>query len=132
MSILISKHIKTVLQSDEAVSDEVQKRIYPIVIVGGTPRYPFIVYEKEGIEDESTKDGRQEDRVTVSVAVVHKDYEAGIELANRIRYLFEGVTAQYNDFEVTDCTLAGYAEDYIDAVDAFAFTVTFNFNTFDK
>jgi hypothetical protein len=132
MSILINEHIKRVLQDDEAVSAQVDGRVYPIIIKGGTPKYPFIVYDKGSIEEESTKDGRQEDAATVSIAVVHKDYEAGIELANRVRYLFEGVRAEYEGFEVTECTFEGYAEDYLETVDAYCYTVTMIFRTFDK
>jgi hypothetical protein len=131
MSIRVNQHIQTLLQ-DEQVQAQVSGRVFPIIIKGGTPKYPFIVYDKESIEEDTTKDGHSEDSATVSVAIVHKDYEAGIELADRVRYLFEGQTAEYDRFEVTGCTFGGYSEDYIDAVDAFCFTVTLIFRTFDK
>ena len=131
MSLLVGIHIKTALLNDEALKKEVGNRVYPLVIPEGTPEYPFIVYGSAGITPTYTKDGSCEDSVVVSVVVVSKTYSSAIRIANIARYDLEGVTAEYGEFEVTDCMLSGSSEDYLQEIDAFSVTLDFNIRTID-
>lgn len=132
MSILIGLHIKSVLSADRDVRQALGTRVYPSVVPVGTPAYPLVVYTVTGIRPDGTKDGDDDD-VTVSLVLLHEDYVAGLKLANRIRYLFEGVSASYEDdgFIVNDGSLAGYTEDFDTDIVKHVFILQFNFKTID-
>lgn len=131
MSLLIGYHIKEVLTKNDIVVEDVDNRIYPLVIPVGTPEYPFIVFRNDGITTDGTKDGTCEDSVNVSVIIVTKDYMQAIELANTVRYSFEDVQAEYQQFQVNDCVVTGSSEEYLMDIDAVAITLGFNFKTVD-
>lgn len=132
MSILVGKHINAVLSCDAEVRRSLGSRIYPVAIPQSAPAYPFIVYTNTGTRPDYTKDGTLEDVAGVMIVLVHPDYTSGISLANRVRYLFEGVTAQYDDFEVCDCELAGTSEDYDADLEKYVFTLSLTLKTIDK
>lgn len=131
MSLLIGKHIKAVLNANTGVSGAVGKRIYPLVIPEGTPKYPFVVYRNLGIQPDYTKDGNDQDSVQVQVSVIAKEYEKGVEIANDVRYSFEGKEERYPAFTVNECEVVSSSEEYIQDVDAYAINIVFNFKTND-
>lgn len=131
MSLLVGIHIKEALLKDEELIKEVDNRIYPLVVPEGAPEYPFIVYRNSGISPTDTKDGSCEDNVSVSVVVVSKSYSSAIKIAQMTRYDLEGVSAKYDDFQVTDCLLSGSMDEYLQEIDAFGITLNFNIKTID-
>lgn len=131
MSLLVGMHIKEALLKDKALVGEISDRVYPLVIPEGAPEYPFIVYGNAGISPTNTKDGSCEDNVSVSVVIVSKSYSSAIKIAQMVRYDLEGVTAKYDDFQVTDCLLSGSADEYMQEIDAFGITLNFNIKTID-
>lgn len=132
MSLLIGIHVQEVLNATEALTAKTGDRIYPLVIPESAPEYPFIVFQASGISEvEGTKDGNVEDAVTVSIAVVSKAYGEAVRLAHVARYALEGKAAQYEEFEVEDCTLVGSSEEYLDEIAAFAVTLNVEFRTSD-
>lgn len=131
MSLFISKHIISSLQSNKAVTEAVGNRIYPVVIPVGAPEYPFINFTSSLAGPDETKDGSCADNVSTTLVVVSKTYEVAVNMANEVRYSIEGKTARYDQFEVIDSALVSCVEDYLMDIDAFTITLSFNFKTMD-
>ena len=132
MSLLIGQHIKAVLDADPVAKARLKDRVYPVAVPDSTPAYPLIVYANNGTRPDETKDGNCNDTVTVTIVLLSKEYNEGITLMHHVRYLFEGKTAQYAQFEVTDCSLAGSSEDYDPELAKYVFTISLTFNTIDE
>lgn len=132
MSILIGLHIKRTLEQTDAVTRFVGNRIYPLVVPQGVETYPFICYDVSGNSGDETKDGVVDDMATVSIAVIAKTYEDAIMIGNSVRYAFDGKTAEYDEFEVTECMNIMYNDEYIEALDAYAVNLSLDFRTEDK
>ena len=131
MSVLIGLHIKRVLAKVEAVTRMVGNRIYPLVVPQGVEVYPFICYDMNGGMGDSTKDGSVDDVASVNLSVIAKNYEEAIVLGNAVRYAFDGVTAEYEEFSVKECMNMSYNDEYIDGIDAYALNLSMDFRTED-
>ena len=131
MSILIGLHIKRVLEQEEAVTRYVGNRIFPVVAPLGVEAFPFIGYDMSGGIGDSTKDGTTDDVVSVRLSVVAKSYEEAIKIGNAVRYAFEGKTAKYEEFAVTECANVTYNDEYIDDFGAYALDLNIDFRTED-
>ena len=131
MSLLIGIHIQEVLSNSEELKKVIDDRVYPLVVPVGVPKYPFIVFQGNGINGTGTKDGTAEDNVFVAIAIVSKAYGEAIRIANKVRYLFEGQSAKYAEFEVRDCEMNGSDEEYMPDIDAYVLTLQFGFKTLD-
>lgn len=131
MSILIGLHIKRVLEQEEAVTRYVGNRIFPVVAPLGVDDFPFVGYDMSGGTGDSTKDGTTDDVVTVQISVVAKSYEEAILIGNAVRYAFEGKTAVYEEFAVTECANVTYNDEYFDNIEAYALNLNIDFRTED-
>ena len=131
MSLLIGQHIKSVLEADSLVVSELGDRVYPVVVTQSTPKFPLVVYQNNGTDPDYSKDGSLEDTVTVTVILLHFDYNKGIRLMNHIRYLFEDVKAKYSEFEVTSCELTNTSEDFDTDLAKYVFSINLTFKTID-
>lgn len=131
MSILIGLHIKRVLEQEEAVTRYVMNRIFPVVAPLGVDDFPFVGYDMSGGTGDSTKDGTTDDVVTVQISVVAKSYEEAILIGNAVRYAFEGKTAVYEEFAVTECANVTYNDEYFDNIEAYALNLNIDFRTED-
>ena len=131
MSILIGLHIKRVLEQEEAVTRYVGNRIFPVVAPLGVEAFPFIGYDMTGGTGDSTKDGTTDDVASVRLSVVAKSYEEAILIGNAVRYAFEGKTAVYEEFAVTECANVTYNDEYIDDFGAYALDLNIDFRTVD-
>ena len=131
MSILIGLHIKRVLEQEDAVTRYVGNRIFPVVAPLGVEAFPFIGYDMSGGIGDSTKDGTTDDVVSVRLSVVAKSYEEAIKIGNAVRYAFEGKTAVYEEFAVTECANVTYNDEYIDDFGAYALDLNIDFRTED-
>lgn len=131
MSILIGLHIKRVLEQEEAVTRYVGNRIFPVVAPLGVEAFPFIGYDMTGGTGDSTKDGTTDDVASVRLSVVAKSYEEAILIGNAVRYAFEGKTAVYEEFAVTECANVTYNDEYIDDFGAYALDINIDFRTED-
>lgn len=132
MSVLIGLHIRRVLEKNDDVTGFVGSRIYPLVVPQGVETYPFICYDISGSSSDETKDGIVDDTATVSISVITKTYEDAIVIGNAVRYSFDGKTAEYSEFDVTDCMNIFYNDEYIEAIDAYAVNMSIDFRTVDK
>ena len=131
MSILIGLHIKRTLEKEADVVRFVGNRIFPLFVPQGVERFPFIGYDMTGSSGDSTKDGTTDDVVTVQISVVAKSYEEDILIGNAVRYAFEGKTAVYEEFAVTECANVTYNDEYIDDFGAYALDLNIDFRTED-
>lgn len=131
MSILIGLHIKRVLEQEESVTRYVGNRIFPVVAPLGVEAFPFIGYDMTGGTGDSTKDGTTDDVASVRFSVVAKSYEEAILIGNAVRYAFEGKTAVYEEFAVTECANVTYNDEYIDDFGAYALDLNIDFRTED-
>ena len=131
MSILIGLHIKRVLEQEEAVTRYVGNRIFPVVAPLGVEAFPFIGYDMTGGTGDSTKDGTTDDVASGRLSVVAKSYEEAILIGNAVRYAFEGKTAVYEEFAVTECANVTYNDEYIDDFGAYALDLNIDFRTED-
>ena len=131
MSILIGLHIKRVLEQEEAVTRYVGNRIFPVVAPLGVDDFPFVGYDMAGGTGDSTKDGTTDDVASVRLSVVAKSYEEAILIGNAVRYAFEGKTAVYEEFAVTECANVTYNDEYIDDFGAYALDLNIDFRTED-
>ena len=131
MIILIGLHIKRVLEQEEAVKRYVGNRIFPVVAPLGVEAFPFIGYDMSGGIGDSTKDGTTEDVVSVRLSVVANSYEETIKIGNAGRYAFEGKTAVYEEFAVTECANVTYNDEYIGDFGAYALDLNIDFRTED-
>lgn len=132
MSLLIGQHIKTVLGDDPVCVARLADRVYPVAVTESAPAFPLLVYTNTGTQPDETKDGNCNDIVTVMLVLLSQKYNEGVTLMHHIRYLFEGRSAQYTQFEVTDCELAGTSEEYDPDLAKYVFTISLTFNTIDE
>ena len=137
MSLLIGYHIKEVLEGNAKVRAAVGERIYPSANVSHDLVYPFMAYTIGNISEVATKDGHVEDSVDVAVGILAKNYDEAMNIAHAARYALEDARASYqatedhDGFEVRDCELAGFDEDYNDDLPAYMATLHLNFKTLD-
>ena len=131
MSILIGLHIKRTLEKEADVVRYVGDRIFPLAVPQGIEKYPFVAYDMTGSSGDSTKDGLTDDVASVRVSVVAKKYEEAISIGNLVRYAFEGKTANYEEFSVTDCANITYNDEYLEDYDAYCLNLNIDFRTED-
>ena len=106
-AISINKHIYNILSNDELIKGYVNNKIYPLVAEESTT-FPFIIYRKNNIQTEYTKDGRVFDVADISITVVANDYITTVNVSERIRELIE-----WNK-EFTDARMISNTDEYID------------------
>lgn len=131
MSLLIGNHIYRALSTNTSVTAIAGSRIYPLYVPQGTPSYPFVVFTNNGISSDGTKDGTNEDTVSVSVACLAKDYATAVALANACRYAIIEDTGTDDGFRVKAVRLISSSEDFVEGQEVIYITLTFEFKTQD-
>lgn len=124
-AISINKFIYDILINDERLSQMTNKQIYPIV-AEDTVNYPFVIFTKNDVRGEYTKDIHAYDVAELQVAVAATNYFQTVEIAERIRQLLEGRRDGY----FRSITLEGVTEEYMD--DAFVQSLTFQCKIMEK
>lgn len=108
----INKFIFNILQSDKELAG-MCNNIYPLVIEEDTLkknplRFPFILFTRDNVQPIDTKEYVVGDRVTFSIAIVSDKYLTTVDIAERVRLLFEKRRDNYfSETNLTSCT-----EDY--------------------
>jgi hypothetical protein len=98
MSLKINDAIYYLLSNNQAIVNIVGAELFPIVAAEDT-QAPFIIYKRESLDPEYTKDGHSKDDVIVSVSAITADYDEGIDLIEKVRTAIElksGVIAEIN------------------------------------
>lgn len=116
-AISISKEIYNLLINDDILKGLVADKIYPLIAEEETT-FPFIIFKKNSIQTEYTKDGRVFDEVNISITSIATDYFTTVNIIERVREIFENCRL------FAMCRLSGVTEDYID--NAFIMEISFN------
>lgn len=109
-SIFISKAIFQLLANDEVLKESVTA-IYPL-IAENEAKFPFITFTRDNIFTSVCKDGLFEDKVTFSIMVVSANYIGSLEIANRVRAIFEKNKIYTTDVTLHSVRLTGVDESY--------------------
>lgn len=118
-AISINKYIYNILINDEIIKGYVGNKIYPMV-AEETTTYPFIIYKKNSLTTEYTKDGRTTDIADISITIVATDYTTTVDVMERVRELFENKRSEY----FKEVRLISNVDEYID--NAYIQEITFS------
>ena len=127
MSLLIGKHIYSVLTSDKDVSNIVGERVFPPAIPEGT-EHPFVVFKDINVAGEYSKDGWVGDTTQVTVMCVADKYESAADLAENVRIALEQSKKQYDGYTIGSAELKKSADTYENGV--YVIVLSFEFETF--
>lgn len=116
-AISISKYIYNILINDEIIKGIVAEKVYPLVAEEETT-FPFIIYRKNNITTEYTKDGRAFDNADITITIIATDYTTTVQVVERVRELFEN----NNDFK--QVRMVSNSDDYND--NAYIQEITFS------
>lgn len=92
--ISIGTKINEILKSSNELTNYVGENIYPI-IAEESSTFPFIVFNRNAINPQYTKDGRVFDIIPFSISIQTKAYKEGVEIAEICRGLFENRVDDY-------------------------------------
>lgn len=113
----ITADICDTLKQIEAVGE----RVFPIVANEGT-KYPFIVFERSGVDITATKDGFADIRATFNARIVSSTYFDGLQILDTAIEQLERMQSKRGiTYRVT---LQGASEESTD--DGFVQTITFS------
>ena len=93
-AISCNKHIYQLLSNDSLLTSMVGKKIYPLVAEESVT-YPFVIFTKESVNGNYTKDFLQYDTVTISVAIAANNYYETVNIAERVRAILENHRDSY-------------------------------------
>ena len=118
----IGKVVYNILSSDKSFKEVIGNRIYPLIADEGTS-FPFVIYSRIGIDEQSTKDSTSE-QIRVLVQVAANNYQQSIETAEIIRAAMEHKSGTFNNLSIEDIILEDASEDWLD--DTFIQNLNFN------
>ena len=118
----IGKVVYNILSSDKSFKEVIGNRIYPLIADEGTI-FPFVIYSRIGIDEQSTKDSTSE-QIRVLVQVAANNYQQSIETAEIIRAAMEHKSGTFNNLLIEDIILEDASEDWLD--DTFIQNLNFN------
>lgn len=118
-AISINKYIYNLLINDSQLNELVGEKIYPI-IAEESVTYPFVIFTKESVNGNYTKDLLLYDTANISVAVVANNYFQTVKIAERIRSILEN----HRDAYFFNILLENVTEDYVE--DAFVQQLNFS------
>lgn len=125
-SLLIPKLVYSFLNTNEALNEYINKRIFPLVAELGA-EFPYVAYSKTYITPIYTKDYHTEDSVGIEIIIASQDYLESLEIANIIREQFECKKLGLDDITVDQINLTGISESYDESADAFVQRISFDF-----
>lgn len=96
----------------------VANKVYPIVVRNGITA-PFIVYKRVALNDENSKDGYIEDRVSMEMVIVAPTYAQSIELATKVREKLEKQNVRFEGYDINDASIILATEEYSDEENMF-------------
>lgn len=113
MSLQVGKAIYTLLSSNQQLVSMVDGNIFPLIAEINTT-FPFIVYKREAITPQYTKDYWTSDEVLINVMVASNDYVESIEIADLVRQSLDQKQGEYSGIKIRDLRLIQADEDFID------------------
>lgn len=118
-SIEITKKIYNLLSNDETLSGLVGSNIFPLIAESNT-EFPFIVFKRNSITPEYTKDWITSETIQVEVVCASDKYFETIDCAVAVRNKLEG----YRDADIREVTVNYITEDFLN--DCYTQRITFN------
>lgn len=113
MSLQVGKAIYTLLSSNQQLVSMVDGNIFPLIAEINTT-FPFIVYKREAVTPQYTKDYWTSDEVMINVMVASNDYVESIEIADLVRQSLDQKQGEYSGIKIRDLRLIQADEDFID------------------
>ena len=113
MSLQVGKAIYSLLSSNQQLVSMVDGNIFPLIAEINTT-FPFIVYRREAITPQYTKDYWTSDEVMINVMVASNDYVESIEIADLVRQSLDQKKGEYSGITIKDIRLTQADEDFID------------------
>lgn len=108
-AISANKHIYNLLINDEKLNELVDRKIYPLVAEDSVT-YPFVIFTKESVFANYTKDLLTYDTVNFSVAIAAVNYFQTVQIAERVRQILEN----YRDNYFYNILLDNVTEDFVE------------------
>ena len=123
--ISILKSIYKLLSSNVELTSIVGNRMYPIIANEDTT-FPFIVYQRDSVSAEYTKDWRTNDNINISINIASTTYNQSIDIAELVRTAIEGKRVD----NINTIRLTGCDEDFVENtyIQSLHFSVFFEFN----
>ena len=111
-SINIGKYIYSKLS--DLSYDNTTVKVYPLV-ADNDAKYPFVIYQRNNLYYDSTKDGIYQEIAVVNVKIVSDKYNISTYLANEVRNRLDCSSGAFEDYYVEKCHLSGASEEYNNA-----------------
>lgn len=109
-TLQVGKIIYSAITSDTELNSVLNNRIYPLVAPNDT-ELPFVVYNRTNVYSTNhTKDGWLNEDCSFQISVVSNKYEESIELADKVRELFENCTISTSSLSITNVRLTSSNE----------------------
>lgn len=118
-SLKVGKVIFSLLNGNSDLTALVSNKIYPIIVEKET-NYPFIVYKRNSVIPDYTKDFHFKDNVIIDIVCVSDSYSESIDIASIIRNTLE----DKRNGDIQSIKLESADEDFID--NAYVQTLSFN------
>ena len=118
-AISANKHIYSLLKEDSQLGEMVGDKIYPLVAEESVT-YPFVIFSKEAVNGNYSKDLLMYDSATISVAIAANNYFETVNIAERVRAILEN----HRDSYFYNILLENVTEEYIE--DAFVQQLQFS------
>lgn len=113
MSLQVGKAIYTLLSSNQQLVSMVDGNIFPLIAEINTT-FPFIVYKRESVTPQYSKDYWTSDEVMINVMVASNDYVESIDIADLVRQSLDSKQGEYSGIKIRDIRLTQADEDFID------------------
>lgn len=107
--ISVLKSIYKLLVANEDLVAIVKNRMFPLIANEDTV-FPFIVYQRDSIYTEYTKDGKYCDNINISINIAATTYNQSIEIAELVRTAVEGKKID----DISSIRLISMNEDYLE------------------
>lgn len=123
--ISILKSIYKLLSANVELTSIVGNRMYPIIANEDTT-FPFIIYQRDSVSAEYTKDWRTNDNINISINIASTTYNQSIDIAELVRTAIEGKKVD----NINTIRLTGCDEDFVENtyIQSLHFSVFFEFN----
>lgn len=86
--IKANKYIRTILVSDDELTDLVKPENIKIMVLAPTT-FPFISIKRSALETNYVKEMAIEDQCTIEIAVISDEYSVGMEIAEKVREILD-------------------------------------------
>lgn len=103
--------IKSMLLNSIEVNSIIQGRVYPIFAGMGTS-YPFVLYCRNSLSPDDSKDHLSEsDDTSVVVSIVSDSYDESIDLADKVHSALRTGQTSVEGIDISEIRLVGFDED---------------------